>query len=53
MSKHRWTRDELAELFYDALLRDHRSEDYTADEIRQIAHRGALAASGRDFGEVG
>jgi hypothetical protein len=41
-------RAELAELFYDALLRDHRSEDYTAEEMRRIADRAAYWSVGRD-----
>jgi len=39
--RHRWTHEQLAELFYNALLRDARSEDYTAPQMRSMANNAA------------
>lgn len=41
---HKWTQDELAELFYDALIRDPRSEHYTAEHMDRIANAAARSA---------
>lgn len=43
--KHAWTITELVELFYNALLVDARSENYTAREMRQLAEGAAIAAT--------
>lgn len=45
--KHQWTRAELEELFFDALMIDYRSEDYTAEQMRGMARRAARDAVGR------
>lgn len=41
---HRWTQQELAEVFYDALLAVPRSENYRAEQMRRIAGAAARAA---------
>ena len=41
---HRWTQQELADLFYDALLSDARSESMTADQLRRMAGGAARMA---------
>lgn len=40
---HQWTTEELEDVFYDALLRDARSENYTAGVMRLMAARAAMA----------
>lgn len=42
---HHWTPVELAELFYDALMRDARSEGYTAHQMRSMAQPAGDSAA--------
>jgi hypothetical protein len=42
---HRWTHEELAELFYNALLRDARSEGFTVEQMRKMANNAARGVS--------
>lgn len=56
MANHAWTKPELEELFYDALLRDHRSVGWTADRMRWVARNaaeGAMTMRQKSTGQIG